>query len=182
MGRQREEYLEREWFWGNKSINMFIASIRKEFERYKLLGEKTFLQLSDAQLFHLVNEQSNSIAIIVQHLHGNMLSRWTDFLTTDGEKTWRKRDEEFEQSISDRSQLLSLWEEGWTCLFAALYSLTESDLSRVIHIRGEAHTVLSAIHRQLAHYAYHVGQIVFMGKMLAENWETLSIAKRSNIK
>ncbi len=111
-------------------------------------------------------------------MHGNMLSRWTDFLTTDGEKPWRKRDKEFENETQTREALLILWNEGWNCLFKVLNSLSEFELDEIIYIRNQAHTVLEAINRQLAHYPYHVGQIVFIGKMLCnENWNTLSIAK-----
>ena len=156
----------------------YLSSARKEFEYYKLLGEKTFAQLTDEQLFIQINSESNSIATIVKHLWGNMLSRWTNFLTTDGEKEWRKRDEEFENDIKTREELLEKWEAGWSCLFDALNSITDSDLSKVIYIRNESHTVLEAINRQLAHYPHHVGQIVFVGKMFsAGSWKSLSIPK-----
>ncbi|MFN4853613.1 MAG: DUF1572 family protein, partial [Bacteroidota bacterium] len=124
------------------------------------------------------NEETNSIAIIVNHLWGNMLSRWTDFLTTDGEKESRNRDAEFENPSKSREALLSKWNEGWNCLFKVLNSLTTSDLEKIVYIRNQGHTVTEAIKRQLAHYAYHIGQIVFLGKMLAENgWTSLSIPK-----
>lgn len=158
--------------------NNFLNSTIKQFEYYKKLGEKTFEQVSDSQLFWQYNTESNSINSIVQHMHGNMLSRWTDFLTTDGEKPWRKRDKEFENETQTREALLILWNEGWNCLFKVLNSLSELELDEIIYIRNQAHTVLEAINRQLAHYPYHVGQIVFIGKMLCnENWNTLSIAK-----
>jgi hypothetical protein len=145
------------------------------------LGEKTFAQLTDEQLFNQINSESNSIATIIKHLRGNMLSRWTDFLTTDGEKEWRKRDDEFENDISTRKELLVKWEEGWSCLFNALNSITDSDLSKVIYIRNHGHTILEAINRQLSHYPHHIGQIVFIGKMLSDkNWNSLSIPKGSS--
>jgi hypothetical protein len=161
--------------------NEFLTSVKKQFEYYKLLGDKTFEQLSPEKLFFKYNEDSNSIAIIVKHLHGNMLSRWTDFLTSDGEKEWRKRDEEFENDVAIKDDLLDRWNEGWACLFKALDSLKEEDLGRIIYIRNQGHTVSEAIIRQLAHYPYHVGQIVFIGKMLAEeNWKSLSIPKNKS--
>ena len=156
----------------------YLESAKKEFGYYKLLGEKTFSQLTDEQLFIEANSESNSIATIVKHLRGNMLSRWTDFLTTDGEKEWRKRDEEFENDISTREELLQKWQEGWSCLFKALDSISDDDLSRVIYIRNQGHTILEAINRQLSHYPYHIGQIVFIGKILSDkNWNSLSIPK-----
>lgn len=158
--------------------NDYLESAKKQFEYYKMLGEKTFEQLTDEQLFWQFNEESNSIAIIVKHLWGNMLSRWTDFLTTDGEKEWRKRDAEFDNDIADRKELLTKWNEGWDCLFKALNPLTEHDLTKEIFIRNQGHTVTEAINRQLAHYPYHVGQIVFIGKMLCnDKWTSLSIPK-----
>lgn len=156
----------------------FLDSAKKQFAYYKMLGEKTFSQLNDEQLFIQINQESNSIATIVKHLWGNMRSRWTDFLTTDGEKEWRQRDAEFDNDIADRTELLAKWNEGWTCLFNAIDSLTESDLTKEIFIRHQGHTVLEAINRQLAHYSYHVGQIVFLGKLLCnEHWVSLSIPK-----
>ena len=156
----------------------YLESAKKEFGYYKLLGEKTFSQLTDEQLFIEANSESNSIATIVKHLRGNMLSRWTDFLTTDGEKEWRKRDEEFENDISTREELLQKLQEGWSCLFKALDSISDDDLSKVIYIRNQGHTILEAINRQLSHYPYHIGQIVFIGKMLSDkNWDSLSIPK-----
>jgi len=158
--------------------NDYLESVKKQFEYYKMLGEKTFVQLSDDKLFWQYNQDSNSIAIIVKHLWGNMLSRWTDFLNTDGEKEWRDRDAEFENDIKTRQELTDKWNEGWMCLFHAINSLTLEDLGKIIYIRNQGHTVTEAINRQLAHYPYHVGQIVFIGKMLAENgWSSLSIPK-----
>ncbi len=143
-----------------------------------MLGDKTFSQLQDEKLFWQYNADSNSIATIVKHLWGNMLSRWTDFLTTDGEKEWRNRDAEFENDISSRQELIDKWEEGWNCLFTSLNSLTTDDLQKEIYIRNQGHSITEAINRQLAHYPYHIGQIVFIGKMACENnWTSLSIPK-----
>lgn len=159
-------------------INDFLSSVIKQFEYYKMLGEKTFSQLSDDQLFWQYNEESNSIAIIVKHLSGNMLSRWTDFLTTDGEKEWRDRDSEFGKDIKDRVELISKWNEGWDCLFKALNSLNQDNFNTIIYIRNQGHTVVEAINRQLAHYPYHIGQIVFIGKMVMDGkWKSLSIPR-----
>ena len=158
--------------------NNYLDSVKKQFEYYKMLGDKTFAQLSDEQLFWQYNSESNSIATIVKHLSGNMLSRWTDFLTSDGEKEWRKRDAEFENDITSRTELLTLWNAGWQCFFDAIHPLTDDDLSREIFIRNQGHTVMEAINRQLAHYPYHVGQIVFIGKMVCDkDWTSLSIPK-----
>lgn len=158
--------------------NDYLESVKKQFEYYKMLGEKTFAQLTDEQLFWQYNEESNSIAILVKHLWGNMLSRWTDFLTSDGEKEWRKRDAEFDNDIADRAELLAKWNEGWACLFNAINPLTEKDLTKEIFIRNQGHSITEAINRQLAHYSYHVGQIVFIGKMLRdEKWDSLSIPR-----
>ncbi|MFN3848250.1 MAG: DUF1572 domain-containing protein [Spirosomataceae bacterium] len=156
----------------------YLESARKQFEYYKMLGDKTFTQLSEEQLFWQFNEESNSIAMIVKHLWGNMLSRWTDFLTSDGEKEWRNREAEFENDMQSREELLTKWKDGWNCLFTAIDTLNEDDLQKIIYIRNQGHSVMEAINRQLAHYPYHVGQIVFIGKMLCdENWTSLSIPK-----
>lgn len=156
----------------------YLESIRKQFAYYRMLGDKTIAQLSDEELFWQYNEESNSVAIMVKHLWGNMLSRWTDFLTSDGEKDWRQRDAEFEADIKTRDELLQKWNEGWDCLFAAIDPLNDSDLNREIFIRNQGHTVTEAINRQLAHYAYHVGQIVFLGKMIKDSeWQSLSIPR-----
>jgi hypothetical protein len=158
----------------------YLESVRKQFEQYKLLGEKTFAQLPDETLFWQYNENCNSIATIVKHLSGNMVSRWTDLLTTDGEKEWRNRDAEFENDISSREELVNKWNEGWKVFFDALDLLHEDDLNKTIYIRDQAHSVMEAINRQLAHYPYHVGQIVFIGKMYAEKWIALTIPKGSS--
>jgi hypothetical protein len=156
----------------------YLASVIKQFEYYKSLGDKTIQTLNEEQLYWQYNPESNSIAIIIKHLWGNMLSRWTDFLTTDGEKDWRNRDAEFENDLISREALIQKWNEGWQCLFTALNSLTINDLDKLIYIRNLGHTVVEAINRQIAHYAYHVGQIVFLGKMLqGEKWQSLSIPK-----
>lgn len=156
----------------------YLSSVKKQFQYYKSLADKAITQVSDAQLDWQPNEASNSIAIIVKHMAGNMLSRWTDFLTSDGEKPWRNRESEFEGSYPSREAMLEHWEHGWKCLFEALESLTEADLERIIYIRNEGHTVMEAINRQLAHYPYHVGQIVYLARLQAnEDWKSLSIPK-----
>lgn len=160
-----------------QSLN-YLDSVRKQFEYYKMLGEKTFAQVPDEALFWQYNPESNSIATIVKHLWGNMRSRWTDFLTSDGEKDWRNREGEFDNDISSREELMAKWNEGWDCFFSAIAPLTDDDLGKIIYIRNQGHTVLEAINRQLAHYPYHIGQIVFIGKMAAnEKWASLSIPR-----
>ena len=135
-------------------------------------------QLTDEELFWQQNAETNSVATIVKHLWGNMRSRWTDFLTTDGEKAWRDREAEFDNDVRTRETMLALWEEGWACLFSALDALTDDDLGRIIHIRNEGHTVQEALHRQLAHYAYHVGQIVLLARAFTGSaWTSLSIPR-----
>ena len=159
-------------------VQNYLDSIQKQFEYYKLLGDKTFAQLNEDELFWQYNPESNSIAIIVKHLWGNMRSRWTDFLTSDGEKEWRNRDSEFEADIKSKEELLEKWEEGWECLFTALNSINEENFVTTIYIRNMGHTITEAINRQLAHYAYHVGQITFVGRMIkGANWKSLSIPK-----
>ncbi|MGQ7947331.1 DUF1572 domain-containing protein [Flavobacterium sp. WC2509] len=156
----------------------YLESVKKQFEYYKMLGDKTIDQIPDDKLFWQYNDESNSIAIIVKHLSGNMLSRWTQFLSSDGEKEWRHRDEEFENDIKTKTELIQKWNDGWNCLFDALNSLQENDFSRTIYIRNQGHSVTEAINRQLAHYPYHVGQMVFIGKMICnEKWISLSIPK-----
>lgn len=156
----------------------YLESAKAQFKHYKSIGEKTFDQLEEKDLFWKFNEESNSIAIIVKHIWGNMMSRWTDFLTTDGEKDWRNRDEEFEADIKTKEDLLDKWNKGWECLFSALDSISEEDLtSKTVYIRNEGHSITEAINRQLAHYPYHIGQIVFIGKMASTNWRALTIPK-----
>lgn len=159
-------------------ISEYLDGVKKQFEYYKMLGDKTFAQIPDEKIFWQYNNESNSIAIIVKHLWGNMLSRWTDFLTTDGEKEWRNRDVEFEVVFDTKESVLSKWNEGWTCLFHALNLLTAEDFKKTIYIRNQGHSVTDAINRQLAHYPYHIGQIVFIGKMINDKqWTSLSIPK-----
>jgi len=159
-------------------MDNYLNSVKKQFEYYKTLGEKTFEQIPEEKLFWKINNESNSISTIVKHLNGNMLSRWTDFLTLDGEKEWRKRDEEFDNDIKNKTELLLKWNEGWNCLFDAINPLTENDLEKEIYIRNMGHSVTEAINRQLAHYSYHIGQIVFLGKIIQnEQWNSLSIPK-----
>lgn len=159
----------------------FLESIIKRFTDYKKLGDKTFAQLDEKAMHVTPNEASNSIAIIIQHMHGNMLSRWTNFLTEDGEKPWRKRDAEFEPAQFSKEALLNRWNEGWAVVLNTLSSLTTDDLSKTIYIRNEPHSVVDAINRQLAHYSYHIGQIVFLGKwILSTQWQTLSIPKNGS--
>ncbi|HMP31054.1 MAG TPA: DUF1572 family protein [Saprospiraceae bacterium] len=156
----------------------FINGIKKQFDYYKSIGEKTIEQLSDQQLNWKPNETSNSIANIVMHLHGNMLSRWTNFLSEDGEKTWRRREEEFDNKDLTKSEILSLWQEGWSCLYDAITKSETIDLTTIIYIRAQAHTLIDAFLRQLAHYPHHVGQIVYIGKVLLDrDWKTLSIPR-----
>ena len=157
---------------------LYLESAIKRLKEYKALGDKTFIQLDTAQMNWQLNTSSNSIAIIIQHLHGNMLSRWSNFLTEDGEKEWRKRDDEFEQQTHSKEDLIDKWEKGWQVVIETIQSLTGDDLSRTITIRSQPLIVVDAINRQLAHYSYHVGQIVYLGKCLCEeNWQSLSIPK-----
>jgi uncharacterized damage-inducible protein DinB len=156
----------------------YLKDSTEVFRHYKKLAERAMAQLADEQLFTVLDEESNSIAIIVKHMAGNMRSRWTDFLTSDGEKPDRHRDTEFEDPPATREALLAMWESGWRCLFGALDALTDADLSRTITIRGEAHSVTQAINRQLAHYPYHCGQIVFLAKHLNHaGWKTLTVPR-----
>lgn len=153
----------------------------KRFAYYKELGDKTFEQLSEEQFFWQYNDESNSVAIIVKHLAGNMLSRWTNFLSEDGEKDWRNRDQEFENDFKTKQEVIDYWEKGWACLFSALDQITEENINYPIYIRGEKHSVLDAVLRQLAHYPYHIGQIIYIAKMLRnEDWKTLSIARNKS--
>ncbi|WP_409417001.1 DUF1572 family protein [Flavobacterium sp. PS2] len=159
----------------------YLESVKKQFLYYKTLGEKAIAQLNPEQLLVTINEDTNSIATIVKHLSGNMLSRWTDFLTTDGEKEWRNRDEEFENDFQSKEEIMTAWEKGWKCLFDAINDLQANQLSDIIYIRNEGHTVIEAVNRQLAHYPYHVGQIVFYAKQLKNSsWESLSIPRKES--
>jgi hypothetical protein len=161
-----------------KFTTSYIEDALAVFRQYKLLGERAMAQVSDAQLFASLNEECNSIAIIVKHITGNMRSRWTDFLTTDGEKPNRNRDSEFVDPPTTREALMREWEDGWARVFGAIEPLTDADMGRVVTIRGEAHSVMQAINRQLAHYPQHVGQIVLLAKHSAgAQWQTLSVAR-----
>lgn len=162
-------------------MESYLNSVVKQFKYYKMLGEKAMEQLQEEQLFWQHNEESNSIAILVNHITGNMLSRFTEFLTADGEKPWRNRDAEFTNPFNNKEELINRWNEGWACLLKTLEHLTDADLERVVYIRNDGHTVVEAINRQLAHYPYHIGQMVFIAKMLKnEDWQTLSIARNKS--
>lgn len=158
--------------------NEYLNSVKKQFKYYKSVGEKTFKQLKENDFFWQPNQESNSIAIIVNHLYGNMTSRWTNFLNSDGEKEWRNRDLEFESVIKTKNELIEKWNDGWNCLFEALNSLNENNFETKVYIRNQEHSILEAINRQLAHYSYHIGQIVYIGKMIKANqWHSLTIPK-----
>ncbi len=155
-----------------------IIGMIKQFNYYKTVGDKTFSQLSFEELCYQPDEGSNSISIIVKHMAGNMLSRWTNFMNEDGEKPWRLRDQEFEATYNSKDEILSAWENGWNCLFEAINPIAEADLVKIIYIRNEGHTVAEAIFRQLGHYPYHIGQIAYIGKMIKQaKWQSLSIPK-----
>ena len=159
----------------------FLADARVVFAKQKRLAERALAQIADDRFFEVLGPAENSVAIILKHMAGNMRSRWRDFLTTDGEKPDRNRDAEFEHEGESRADVLGRWEQGWATLFAAIDGLGPDDLLREVRIRGEVHTVLQAINRQLDHYAYHVGQIVQLARHFAgEGWETLSIARRQS--
>ena len=164
-------------------MESYLTSVIKQFEYYKSLGDKTINILSFDELQNEIAKDSNSISIIVKHLVGNMLSRWTNFLIEDGEKEWRHRDQEFEDTYTSKEELLNNWNKGWNCLFEALKSLSNDDLERIVYIRNQGHIVTEAINRQLAHYSYHIGQIVFLGKIIKrEQWQSLSIPKGGSSK
>jgi hypothetical protein len=152
------------------------------FRYYKNLAERAMAQVTDEELLAVLDDEMNSIAVIVKHMAGNMRSRWTDFLTTDGEKPDRQRDTEFVDPPTTREALLAVWEEGWQCLLGTLEALSEQDLQRTVTIRGEAHSVLQAINRQVAHYSYHCGQIVFLAKHFKhDEWQSLSVPRRKSV-
>ncbi|HEX5023823.1 MAG TPA: DUF1572 family protein [Agriterribacter sp.] len=160
---------------------VFLESAIKRVIYYKQLGESCLNQLEEEDFYFRPNGMSNNLAIIIQHMSGNMLSRWTNFLTEDGEKDWRKRDTEFEDQHYSRQQLLNLWEKGWNCFIGTLESLQERDLLKTITIRHEPLIVMDAINRQLAHYPYHIGQMVYIGKMIRDaEWQSLSIDKNKS--
>jgi uncharacterized damage-inducible protein DinB len=151
------------------------------FRYYKKLGDRAMAQCPDEKLGAELSAESNSIAIIVKHLAGNMRSRWTDFLTTDGEKASRKRDTEFEEPPKSRAEITAMWEGGWKCVFDALEPLTDADLTKTVSIRTEPHSVMQAINRQIAHYTYHVGQIVYLSRYFAgDKWQTLTVPKKKS--
>jgi hypothetical protein len=157
----------------------YLDEARRSFRGYKRLAEGTFAQLADADFFYTPDQESNSLAVLIKHISGNLRSRWTDFLTTDGEKPDRNRDQEFEINAGvNREQLMRWWEDGWNCVLQTLAALQPDDFQRTIYIRGDAHSVLQAINRSLAHIAYHVGQITYLGKHLRKSeWKSLSIPK-----
>ena len=156
----------------------FLTGTKKLFQYYKSLGDKAIAQLDDIQVNWRPNEASNSIAIIVHHLSGNMMSRFTDFLTSDGEKPWRDREAEFDQGYRDKNEMLHAWENGWKAVFSALDSVRETDVDAIVYIRNEGQSVQDAFQRQLAHYASHIGQILYVAKMLkGHDWVSLSIPK-----
>jgi len=160
----------------------YLDSTLKLFRYYKQLGEGAINQLNNEELHWQKNEDSNSVVIIVKHIAGNMLSRWTDFLTSDGEKPWRERDGEFVDTYQSKEEMLQHWEQGWDFLFKALEPLKPEDMDKVVFIRNEGHTIIEAINRQLAHYAYHVGQMVYVAKMLkGDDWKSLSIPRNKSL-
>jgi uncharacterized damage-inducible protein DinB len=156
----------------------YVRDAEKMFRYYKHLAEGAIAQAPDGALTRCLDAESNSIALVVKHMAGNMRSRWIDFLTSDGEKPNRHRDTEFEAPPESRAELLAMWEEGWKCVFDALAPLTDADLGRTVLIRNEPHSVMQAIQRQIAHYSYHIGQIVFLAKHCAgERWKSLSVPR-----
>lgn len=157
---------------------VYLDSAIKRLMTYKFLGNKTFEQLEEKDFHYTPNPSSNSIAVIIRHMHGNMLSRWTNFLTEDGEKPGRNRDTEFSPPALSKTDLIALWEEGWLCLLSTLRSLKEEDLMKTITIRHEPLIAIDAINRQLAHYPHHVGQIIYIGKLIKDSgWQSLSIPR-----
>jgi uncharacterized damage-inducible protein DinB len=159
-------------------VNGYLPDVLREFRKYRKMADAAVAQVPDAKWFARLDPETNSIAVLMKHMSGNMRSRWTDFLTSDGEKADRNRDGEFEEETDTPASIRARWEEGWTRLFAAIEPLAAADLERTITIRGEPHTVLQALQRQLTHYAYHVGQIVFLAKHLAgAEWKSLSIPR-----
>lgn len=164
-----------------KFTTSYLEDSLELFRYYKKLAERAMEQVTDTELFTTLDEETNSIAIVVKHMSGNMRSRWTDFLTADGEKPDRNRDSEFVQPPPTREALMQIWEEGWTCLFQALERLSDKDLERTVTIRGEAHSVMQAINRQVAHYSHHIGQIVMLAKHLAHShWKSLSVPRNQS--
>jgi hypothetical protein len=165
----------------HKFLTSYLEDSIALFRHYKKLGEGAIAQVSDEHLCTVLDPEMNSVALIVKHMAGNMRSRWIDFLTTDGEKPNRDRDTEFEAPPATRQAVLKLWEEGWAHVFAALEPLSDADLTREVTIRNEPHSVMQAINRQIAHYSYHVGQIVFLAKHFqAEKWKSLSVPRKGS--
>jgi hypothetical protein len=166
-----------------KFTTSYLVDSQSVFRYYKRLAEAAMAQVTDEQLFAVLDPEMNSIAIIVKHMAGNMRSRWTNFLTADGEKPDRERDAEFMQPPSNRQEMMTMWESAWSCLFAALEPLTSEDMTRTVSIRGEAHSVMQAINRQITHYAYHCGQIVFLAKHLHHSaWKSPTIPRGQSAK
>lgn len=158
--------------------SLYLKDVVDQFRKLKDLGDKALAQVTDDDFFVTLDPESNSLAILIQHMAGNLLSRWTDFLSSDGEKPNRDRDSEFVVTSTTREELLARWGEGWRCLFQALAALSEEDLAMTILIRAEPHSVIKAINRQLTHYAYHIGQMVFLAKHFAsDHWQTLSVPR-----
>ena len=161
-----------------KFTTSYLEDSLSLFHYYKKLAERAMEQVTDEHLFAALDQEANSIAVVVKHMAGNMRSRWTDFLTSDGEKPNRNRDSEFVEPPATREALMELWEEGWSRLFTALEPLSEADMARPVNIRGEAHSVMQAINRQMAHYSYHCGQIVFLAKHFQhDRWKSLTIPR-----
>jgi hypothetical protein len=161
----------------------YLADSLSLFRYYKKMAEAAMAQVSDEQLFAILDPEMNSIALIAKHMAGNMRSRWTDFLTSDGEKPGRDRDTEFVQPPADREEMMRIWEAGWSCMFAALEPLSSGDMTRTVFMRGEAHSVMQAINRQLTHYAYHCGQIVFLAKHFQHaQWKSPTIPRGQSAK
>ncbi len=159
----------------------YINSVQQQFNYYKKLGDQTIDSLSEKEIYWTYNDESNNIAIIINHIVGNMLSRWTNFYSEDGEKEWRKRDSEFTLSNKNKGEIIVHWKKGWECLFNIIDNLTTEDLLKSVKIRDEKHTVIEAVNRQLAHYAYHIGQLVYVAKMIQnKQWKSLSIPRNKS--
>jgi hypothetical protein len=162
-------------------VKDYLSDSITSFRAYKKMADKAIAQVNDDELFVTIDDESNSIAIVMKHMAGNMLSRWTDFLTTDGEKPTRNRDMEFVAESTDKNELIDYWERGWNALFTAVEPLQLDDFGKTVSIRGEEHTIVKAINRQLTHYAYHIGQIVFLAKHFrSSEWKSLSIPKNKS--
>ena len=154
----------------------YLEGTIKQLRYYEQLGTTTLERMTDEQLFAYPAPGSNSLAMIVKHMSGNMLSRWTDFRITDGEKSWRDRDGEFADDLTTRAAVMEAWQQGWKCFFDAILPIKDDELEELVYIRNQGHTIVEAINRQLAHYAYHVGQMVYVGRFfMKEDWESLSI-------